>query len=299
MPIPGFHHFVLPILTYMADGREYSLDDLESLVAERFALSPEEREARLPSGGQRVVRNRAGWAKWHLEDCGFVESTRRGRYRITPSGLSLLKTGPQELTRAFLRSRSLRRANIDAPAGSAIERAEVDVTPDERIEQAFGELNSVLKASLLEKIQSATPAFFEQLVVKLLVKLGYGNAAQATVEGRPGDGGIDGIIAEDRLGLNSVYVQAKKWRSGSTVGESDIRDFLGALVGKGAVKGVFVTTSSFSEQAKIFVHRSIQQRIVLIDGDRLAELMIECELGVSVSRNYTVKKVDNDFFDDE
>jgi restriction system protein len=283
----------------MADGHERGLDELESLVGERFNLTGEEKESRLPSGRQRVVRNRAGWAKWHLEDCGLLESTKRGRYRITPAGLALLDSKPQELSRAFLRAHSRRHAEVLGEASFSIERQENDVTPDERIEQAFSEINAVLKASLIEKLQASTPEFFEHLVVQLLLKLGYGDASQASVEGRTGDGGIDGIVGEDRLGLNSIYVQAKRWKAGSTVGEPDIRNFLGALVGRGAAKGVFITTSGFSEQARVFVARSIQQKIVLIDGDRLTELMIECGLGVSTSRVFAIKKVDSDFFDDE
>lgn len=291
----------LPVLQLMADGRERSLGELEEFVSQHFQLSQTDRQARLPSGGQTVVRNRVGWAKWHLEDCGWLETQTRGRYRISAEGQAFLATQPQALARATLREHSRRRdpAQSAVVADEELRAATQHTTPDERLASAHAELDGMLKRELSRRLANVAPSFFEDLVVQLLLRMGYGGSRQEAGQavGRSGDGGIDGVINEDRLGLDSIYVQAKRWQG--AVGEPDIRNFLGALVGRGAGKGVFITTSSFSEPARQFAAKSLQQRIVLIDGERLAELMIEHGLGVSTVATYEIKRIDSDFFSDD
>lgn len=289
----------LPVLQLMADGRERSLGELEEFVSQHFRLSQTDRQARLPSGGQTVVRNRVGWAKWHLEDCGWLETQTRGRYRISAEGQALLASQPRTLARAMLREHSRRRDPAQSAVVADEELRAQHTTPDERLASAHAELDGMLKRELSRRLANVAPSFFEDLVVQLLLRMGYGGSRQEAGQavGRSGDGGIDGVINEDRLGLDSIYVQAKRWQG--SVGEPDIRNFLGALVGRGAGKGVFITTSSFSEPARQFATKSLQQRIVLIDGERLAELMIEHGLGVSTVATYEIKRLDSDFFADD
>jgi len=298
MAIPTFDRLMLPLLQELAASDEGSLSQLTQKLSERFGLTPEERTARLPSGIQTVIHNRVGWAKWHLEKLGYVETVKRGVYRITEAGRRRAGLSQPDFTlaeaRAFISSGSAdaNEAVVEASAG-------VVATPEERIGVAVRELELQLAEDIKARLLEMSPSGFEQLVVSLLLKMGYGGsrAEAGQAVGRSGDGGVDGVISEDRLGLDAIYIQAKRWKG--TVGEPEVRNFLGALVGRGAGKGVFITTGTFSDAARAFAQRSIQQKIVLIDGDRLASLMIEHGLGVTTMAIYEVRRLDSDFFSEE
>jgi len=255
----------------------------------------------IPSGTGTVIRNRVGWARTYLKKAGLLEYPRRGQFRITPRGQDVLKENPQrvdvKLLARFPEFIAFRNARREAPEVDAEPAAaELDArTPEEALEAAYDRLRDNLEADLLDHVKAATPAFFERLVVKLLVEMGYGgdqrDAAQAV--GRSGDGGIDGIIKEDHLGLDVIYIQAKRWDG--TVSRPEVQKFAGALQGRRARKGVFITTSTFSRDAITFVE-SIDAKIILIDGARLAKLMIDHGVGVSTIETYAVKKIDSDYF---
>jgi restriction system protein len=274
-------------------------------VAARFGLSDAEREQLLPSGKQRVLHNRIHWAKFYLTKAGYLESPRRARFVITSAGKALLANPPTKLDTQYLLSipafREFYRNNqSDEIVASPAQEAQATATPEEVIEAAFNAAQAALRAELLERILQNGPSFFEGLIVELLVAMGYGGSHRnaAAQLGRSGDGGVDGVINEDVLGLDRVYVQAKRYGPGSSVGRPEVQAFTGSLVGLGATKGVFVTTSTFSLQAVEFAGR-IPQRVVLIDGRRLTELMIEHGVGVRSSRVLEFKRIDEDFFSEE
>jgi len=300
MAIPDYQTVMLPLLQFLSDGKEHSIGELVDRLAEQFHLLPEEREKLLGSGQQTVIRNRAGWARTYLKKAGLIEATRRGYFRITERGHSVLE---QDLVRIdvkyleqfpeFVAFRDLRREQVDERPESLSANAEA--TPEEALDAAYQRLRIDLEAELLEQVKAASPSFFERLVVELLVRMGYGgtlrDAGQAV--GRSGDGGIDGIIKEDRLGLDLIYVQAKRWDG--TVGRPEIQKFAGALQGHRARKGVFITSSVFSADAVDFAAR-IDSKIVLIDGASLVRYMIDSGVGVSAYRTYEVKRIDSDYF---
>jgi restriction system protein len=303
MAIPDYQTVMLPLLRFLKDGKEHNIGEVvDSLVAE-FNLSTEERQQLLGSGQQTVIRNRAGWARTYLQKAGLIASTRRGYFRITERGESVLGSKPERIDVKYLEQfpefvafRELRHARPDeVPVPMSTSS---DATPEEALDAAYGRLRLDLEAELVEQVKGASPSFFERLVVELLVRMGYGgtlrDAGQAV--GRSGDGGIDGIIKEDRLGLDVIYIQAKRWDS--TVGRPEIQKFAGALQGHRARKGVFITTSSFSADALEFASR-LDSKIVLIDGAALAKHMIDHNVGVSMSRSYEVKKIDSDYFTEE
>jgi len=277
------------------------MDEIEGLAMREFSLSDAEREALLPSGQQRILRNRVGWAKWHLEDAGCVETIRRGRYRLTAKGRSALADPQGAIAEVMERRKERLLANRVADAGAMDAMPQIAVqeaTPEESIERAHQSIQQELAHQLLAGIKLASPRFFEDMVVKLLLKMGYGGGRQEAgrAVGRSGDGGIDGIINEDRLGLDAIYLQAKRWEG--IVGRPEIMKFVGALAGQRATKGVFLTTSGFTQEAKDCAANS-QYRVVLIDGARLADLTIEHDLGVSVAATYQLRRIDSDFFADE
>jgi restriction system protein len=304
MPIPDYQSLMLPVLEIAARG-ETSVPIAETEVAARFGLSDAEREQLLPSGKQRVLHNRIHWAKFYLTKAGYLESPRRARFVITSAGKALLANPPTKLDTQYLLSipafREFYRNNqSDEIVASPAQEAQATATPEEVIEAAFNAAQAALRAELLERILQNGPSFFEGLIVELLVAMGYGGSHRnaAAQLGRSGDGGVDGVINEDVLGLDRVYVQAKRYGPGSSVGRPEVQAFTGSLVGLGATKGVFVTTSTFSLQAVEFAGR-IPQRVVLIDGRRLTELMIEHGVGVRSSRVLEFKRIDEDFFSEE
>lgn len=304
MPIPDYQAIMLPLLKFTTDQKEHSLQETIDALADNFQLTEDERKELLPSGRQPTFNNRVGWARTYLKKAGLVESTKRGYFRITDKGIDTIKTNPVEINAKFLRQfpeflefqNYTQQSEESASNGSGTE-INTTRTPEEDVELAIQKLTKELASDLLQTIKNSSPAFFEKLVVDLLVKMGYGGTrkdAGQTV-GRSGDGGIDGIINEDRLGLDVIYIQAKRWES--SVGRPEIQKFAGALQGFRAKKGVFITTSTFTNEAKDYVSR-IDSKIILIDGETLTELMIENNVGVTPFAVYEVKKVDSDYFTD-
>lgn len=298
MAIPNFQEITLPLLRLAADGEVHSLAASRGQLARHFALSDAEEEEMLPSGRQRRFANRVAWAKVYLERAGLLASPARGQFKITPRGRDVLAEPPEIVDIRFLerfpefldfRSRSQALSAVQADTSEA-------ATPEELLESAYQSLRAGLASELLERVKSASPRFFEQLVVELLLKMGYGRAGgNGQTIGKAGDEGIDGIIAEDRLGLEMVYLQAKRWDG--TVGRPEIQKFVGALHGQRAKKGVFITTGAFSSEAIAYV-RTIDPRVALVDGAQLAQFMIDYNLGVAPDRAYEVKKIDSDYFEE-
>jgi restriction system protein len=268
-------------------------------LAREFSLSPEELRELLPSGKQTVFYSRVGWAKTYLAKAKLIDKVRRSHYVMTSRGREVLNENPPEIKNEFLAQfpefTEFRRREAQKEAQSEKEIYREEKTPEEVLEEAYAELRENLAQELLDIVRKSTPAFFERLVVELLVRMGYGGSHReaARAVGQVGDEGIDGIIDQDRLGLDTIYIQAKKWDQ--CVGRPEIQKFVGALAGKRAKKGVFITTSSFSQEAVRYVS-TIEAKIVLIDGKRLAELMIDYGVGVTPVTTYQLKRVDSDYF---
>ena len=306
MPIPDYQTMMLPLLQLAATdpGREFALQEAVNALAQSFGVTEEERRELLPSGRQATFTNRVGWASTYLRKAGLLEATRRGYFKIARRGLEVLAQTPSAINVAFLRqfpefvefqaTRSESRDN-----GKETLEAVNLRTPEESLEIEYQKIRENLASQLLERIKQASPAFFERLVVELLVKMGYGGSRSdaGKAVGRSGDGGIDGIIKEDKLGLDVIYVQAKRWDE-NTVGRRDVQQFAGALQGQRASKGIFLTTSRFTDNAHAYVS-TIGSKIVLIDGEQLAQLMIDHNVGVSPSTNYEIKRIDSDYFTEE
>lgn len=307
MAIPDYQTAMLPTLRLLADGAPHGRAEVVDAVASQFQLSDEERHQVLPSGKMTVIRSRVGWAVSYMKQAGLVAAARRGVYQITDRGRQVLSKNPARIDVALLeqfeefidfRARS-HPARPEVPEGpSASAASEDDTTPEEALEEAYERLKRELEIELLEQVKAVAPSFFERLVVDLLLQMGYGGSRKeaGSVIGGTADGGVDGIINEDRLGLDVVYVQAKRWSD--TVGRPEIQKFAGALQGHRAKKGVFITTSGFTKDAEEYAAR-IDTRIVLIDGHRLASLMYEHNVGVSGRGTYEVKQLDSDYFGEE
>lgn len=304
MPIPDYQSLMLPVLQIAAKG-ETSVPVVEKEIAAMLGLSDAEREQVLPSGRQRVLHNRIHWAKFYLGKAGLLDAPRRGRFCLSADGSALLRNPPARLDTRFLQGipafQEFYRRDDQGGVADAVAGAEPpSATPEEVVEAAYNTVQAALGLELLERVLSNSPAFFEGLIVDLLVAMGYGGSRRSAAEqlGKSGDGGVDGVINEDLLGLDRVYVQAKRYAPGSAVGRPEVQAFTGSLVGLGASKGVFVTTSTFSTPAVEFAAR-IPQRVILIDGERLARLMIEHGVGVRSSRVLEFKRLDEDFFSEE
>ena len=291
---------MLPLLNFCADGKEHTNREAIDNLSEQFGLTEEEQKQPLPSGQQRVFDNRVAWARAHMKMGRLVENTRRGVFRITDRGKDVLSQSPSEINLRFLQqfpeyieARLKHKTSRDKEESEELEAK----TPEEQIEQAYETLRENLAGDLLAQLKSSSPAFFEKVVVEVLVKMGYGgsrkDAGQAI--GRSGDEGIDGIIKEDRLGLDIIYIQAKKWEN--TISRPEIQKFAGALQGKRARKGIFITTSEFSNGANEYVS-AIDSKIILIDGQEFAKLMMDFSVGVSTEAVYELKKPDSDYFTD-
>jgi len=306
MTIPDYQSLMLPVLAIAAEG-EIRVPAAAEKIADKLGLSSVERDEMLPSGKQRLLHNRVHWAKFYMSKAGLITSPRRGVFVATEAGLALLKQNRTKIDVETLKGYASfsefysRAGTAEEPdqIAAITEAATSGATPEEQIDAASNLLAAALKADLLARIVEQTPTFFERLIVDLLVAMGYGGSHEDAARqlGKSGDGGIDGVIDEDRLGLDRIYVQAKRYALGSSVSRPEIQGFVGSLVGLGATKGVFVTTSSFSRQAQEYA-RSLQQRVILIDGERLAELMIEFDVGVRRYRSVEVKRIDEDFFAD-
>jgi restriction system protein len=303
MAIPDFQSVMLPLLQFCADGEEHTNREALEALAGDFELSEEEQKQLLPSGQQRTFDNRVAWARAHMKMAGLVENTRRGVFRITLRGQAVLKETPSEINLKFLRQFP---EYIEARDGNKKNRqhSRTDIpdekesqTPAEQLEEAYQILRDSLASDLLAQLKSSSPIFFEKVVVEVLVKMGYGGSRQDAGKaiGRSGDEGIDGIIKEDRLGLDIIYIQAKRWEN--SVSRPEIQKFAGALQGKRARKGIFITTSDFSKGAHEYVS-SIDSKIILIDGQQLSQLMIDHNVGVSTDAVYELKRLDSDYFTD-
>lgn len=301
MAIPDFQRIMLPLLKIAGDGEMHNLSEVIESLALYFKLAKEEREELLPSGRQAKFDNRVSWATTYLKKAGLLESSGRAAFRITQRGLEALKENLQVINVRFLKKYPEFMDFVrSTPKNHQEEEDELKLsqTPEEILESVYQELRRNLAQELLERIKNCSPKFFERLVIELLVKMGYGgsmhDAGQAI--GRTGDGGIDGIIKEDKLGLDVIYVQAKRWEG--TVGRPVVQAFAGSLEGQRAKKGILITTSQFSSDAKEYVLR-IEKKIVLIDGEMLAKLVIDNDVGVSKVTSYDIKKIDSDYFSDE
>lgn len=299
MPIPDFQSIMLPLLSFMGDRKEHSLSETINALAARFQLGPEERREMLPSGRRQLFDNRVGWARTYISKARLIESTRRGYFKITDRGLQVLAEPPEKISISFLKRfpefvdfQAIRKDDGEPEPPT---EGKAGLTPEEAIESAYQKLRHSLAGDLLEFVKKADPAFFERLVVDLLVKMGYGGTRKDAGEaiGKTGDEGIDGIIKEDRLGLDVVYIQAKKWEN--PVSRPEIQKFAGALQGQRARKGVFITTSSFTKDARDYASK-IDSKIILIDGEELTSLMIDHGIGVVTSASYDIKRVDQDYF---
>lgn len=299
MTIPSYEEMMLPILTLAGDKKIHTNEESLEFIKKRFEISDEDAEVLLRSGKQSVVSNRVGWARTYLKKAGLLDSQERATFKITESGIRVLDGNPSEITDKYLMQfpnfqEFQKRHKVIKPG---IESTGGDTkTPLELLEDSYLTLRSDLADELLASIAKCSPAFFENLVVELLVGMGYGGSIADAGEtiGKSGDGGIDGIIKEDKLGLDIVYIQAKRWEN--PVGSKEIRNFVGALAGQKANKGVFITTSTFTKDAKTFV-QAISQKVILIDGQLLAQLMIDYDIGVSLEKSYLVKRVDHDYFE--
>ncbi|MGE0601700.1 MAG: restriction endonuclease [Dehalococcoidia bacterium] len=300
--IPTYEQMMLPILTVLSDGSDWSRTELREAVAEKMHLSDEDLQHLLPSGTQTTVGNRINWACHRLVKAGLIERIARGVARITEGGRAMLADHPVSFGETELRQIPDYRAWIEQtavrsesePSKGVIESSR-DETPEAQLELAHRQHRLAIEDELLTRVRQLEPAGFERMVVGLLLAMGYGVKGDGEHIGRSGDGGVDGVIREDKLGLDLVYIQAKRW--GGSVGRPEIQAFVGSLAGLKARKGVFITTSSFSREAYDYLNR-IETRIVLIDGPQLARLMFDTGVGVTVRETFEVKAVDSDYFDD-
>lgn len=310
MAIPDFQTIMLPLLRYMSDGTEHSTRDAIEALADQFGLTEDERAERLKSGPTRLFANRVGWAVSYLKHAAALHSPARGRYVIGDRGREILKSPPDRITIRYLlevspefrESRATpgkrRNEKIDVPTFRAGTDGDDERTPEEQIDAAERVLQQSVEHDLLERVKQVSLAFFEQIVLRLLVAMGYGGTLTEAAEhlGRSGDDGVDGVINEDRLGLDVVHVQAKRYADAG-VSRPDVQSFAGSLEGQRSRKGVFITTSHFTSDARHYVSR-IEKRIVLIDGKELARLMIEYRVGVTETRRVSLLRLDETFFDE-
>jgi len=304
MALPDYQSIMLPLLKFAGDKQEHSSREAISHIAELFKLSEEDRKELLPSGQQYVIDNRTGWARTYLKKAGLLETPKRSYFRITALGLQVLQKNPPEINVKFLEQFpqfiEFRTVRKEKDNHEELEESEVNVsqTPQELLEYGYQKITNDLAQEILGFVKQCTPHFFEKLVVELLLKMGYGGSLKdaGKAVGQSGDGGIDGIIKEDKLGLDVIYIQAKRWDG--VVGSKEIRNFVGSLVGQKANKGVFITTSGFTKDALEYV-KTITHKVILIDGEMLTRLMIENDIGVSKVISYDVKKIDSDYFVDE
>jgi restriction system protein len=305
MSIPKYHELMLPMLNELASGSEKTISDLKKKLAKDFKLTEEELKELLPSGNQLIFDNRVGWARTYLKKAMLIESTKRGVFKITERGMKVLKEGVTSITATYLKKFDEFRAfqSLEKPTDYVRDESLVsdsESTPIEIFEKSYKKIQSDLKNEILDQIFSCSPFFFEKLVVDLVINLGYGGSRKEAGEAfrTTSDEGIDGIIKEDKLGLDLIYLQAKRWKKDSCVGRPEVQKFAGALQGKRAKKGIFITTSYFSNDAREYVS-NIDSKIILIDSDELCSLMIESNTGVSILSNYSIKKIDSDYFSEE
>ena len=302
MAVPDFKSLMLPFLKIMGDGNERHVNrELPDILAKEFNLTKEDLNEMIPSGRYTKFDNRIGWIRTYFKKAGLITNTARGKYRITERGLEVLKSKPSEINSRFLKQfpefAKFSQVIHSGPEPDPGPDAGL-VDPEETLDSNYRKLRQVLADEIQERVKNCRPKFFENLVIDLLLAMGYGGSREdaGQVVGKSGDGGIDGVIKEDKLGLDVVYIQAKKQEA--TVGRPIVQGFYGALGGQNARKGVFITTSTFTSEARDYV-RSLDRKIVLIDGERLAELMIDYGIGVTDIATYTLKRIDSDYFEEE
>lgn len=304
--IPDYQSLMLPLLKLVSDKKEYKYRELIENLALEFKLTDDERKELLASGNQPIFDNRVGWAKTYLKKAGLIDSSSRATFIITEQGLKVLGKNPERIDAKYLRQFPSFLEFIH-PDKNEVESEETVIsqetlsrTPEENLDKAYQQLRKSLASELLNKVIDLSPAFFERLVIDLLVKMGYGGSIKDAGKaiGKSGDEGIDGTIKEDKLGLDIIYVQAKRWKPGNVVGRPEIHKFVGALAGQGAKKGIFITTSSFTKDAVDYTPKN-ETKIVLIDGERLAQHMIDYNIGCTVQQIYELKRIDSDYFDEE
>jgi len=301
MSIPDFQTLMLPLLKLASDRETHYIHDAVEELANQYSLTEEEQTRLLSSGQQPVFYNRVGWARTYLKKSGLVEDPKRGFFRITDRGMLILDQNPSRIDMNFLKQFpeyiEFRETTRESENGGSVETGLEDLTPEEALEDAYQRIRTDLSSELLEFVQGSSAGFFEKLVVELLVNMGYGGSQRdaARAVGKSGDEGIDGIIDEDRLGLDTIYVQAKKWNPDNPVSRPEIQKFVGALQGKRAKKGIFITTSRFTNEALDY-SRNIDTKVVLIDGQRLTNLMIDHGIGVTTQTTYEIKSLDTDYF---
>jgi restriction system protein len=300
MAIPDFQEIMLPFLKYAGDGKEHSKRETTEHLANIFHLSDAERRVLLSSGKQELFDNRVGWARTYLKNAGLINSTRWGYYMISERGLGLLKQNPKFIVVGALKTYPGFNEFMSSKSGTAVgPKEEENVTPQEKLINTIQKINDELASEILARLKLVSPKNFENIVVDLMIKMGYGSNFKDAIRalGKVGDEGVDGVINEDYLGLNRVYLQAKRYTDKS-VGHPEIRDFIGALDFKHAERGIFITTSTFTREVKENVDRS-SKKIILIDGNDLARLMITNNVGVTVDDTFELKRIDMDYFVEE
>lgn len=302
MQIPDYQEVMLPLLKFLGDEKEHSVHDAIDYISKFFNLTEEDQSVLLPSGQQPTIDNRVGWARTYMKKAGLLDAPKRSYMQITKRGLDILKENPAEINVMFLEKFpefiEFRNAKRYEFKQNKVQLKPEQKTPQELLEDGYQQIRFNLTQDLLQQVKRCSPPFFEKLVVDLLLKMGYGGSLKDAGKaiGKSGDGGIDGIIKEDKLGLDLIYIQAKRWDS--TVGRPEIHKFVGALQGQRARKGVFITTSNFSKEALGYV-QTIDIKVILIDGDQLVQFMIDNEIGVSKTFTYDIMKIDSDYFIEE
>lgn len=309
MPIPDYQTLMRPLLSFISDGQIHSTQDAVEQLAKEFKLTEEELNEWLPSKKQRTFHNRVHWAKAHLKMSGAIENVSKGLFKITDRGRVTLENTPDRINVKYLMNlfpdygekinefRFKRRDSDINPNTKSGSEEDNNATPEELIESGYQKIRASLENDILNSLKSVTPSSFEKIVVDLLVKMGYGGSLEDSgkVVGKTGDEGIDGIIKEDKLGLDIIYIQAKRWEG--TVGRPELHKFVGALAGQGAKKGIFITTSSFTKDALLYTPKN-ETKIVLIDGAKLAQYMIDYNLGVTIRDTYEIKELDSGYFEE-
>lgn len=316
MAIPKYDEMYREFLEVLSDNKPHKISEIRDTLAIVFHLSDDERNELLPSGKQPLFNNRVNWTASYLKQAGLIKNSSRGIYNISAAGAEVLRTYFHKIDNSFLLkfdsfreflSRSIPTVSASATNSSTVlsddlvtRQSEVSSeSPQDILDSAYNKINTALIDDILSEIMKQSPAFFERLVVYLLTQMGYGGSLKGagTVTRTTGDEGIDGIIREDKLGFNLIYIQAKRWERTSTIGRPDLQKFVGALAGQGAAKGLFITTAQFTKEAVDYAKKQHTTKIILIDGITLAKLMIEYNVGVSVEATYSIKRIDSDFFD--
>ena len=304
MTLPAYSDILLPLLKYASDAQEHNIRDAIEVLADEFQLTEEQRTSLMPNATQPTFSYRTHWANTYLKKAGLLESTGRGLFRITQRGLDVLATHPTEIDKNYLmqfeefKEFATRSQPKTRSTAAAEQPGEDELTPKELMRSLNQKIRDELADELLDYVLDVSPAFFERLVVDLLLAMGYGGslADAGEILGRSGDGGIDGRIQEDKLGLSTIYIQAKRWDRGQSIGRKEIQAFVGSLMGQGAAKGVFITTSYFTAHAQEYAASLSNLKVILIDGQQLAKLMIEHNVGVAVEHSIIIKRVDSDYF---